>query len=106
MGKTYVTNRQSSTKYNAITFLPLSLFMQLKNFINCFFLVNGVLQSIPSISTNAPIWSFLPVGWVIFMGMVFEFIADFRRWKSDKRINNCKIIRCYKANDKTSMPLE
>jgi len=56
--------------------------------INSFFIVNGMLQSIPAISTNSPLASFIPVGWVIIMGMVFELVSDLRRYSSDKETNN------------------
>jgi hypothetical protein len=42
----------------------------------------------PSISTNSPLASFVPTLFVIFMGILFEFIADIRRWMSDRKINN------------------
>ena len=63
--------------------------------INGFFIVNGCLQSIPAISTNSPLASFIPVIWVIFMGMIFELITDLRRWRSDRQVNNQRVERVY-----------
>ena len=81
----------SSTKYNKWNFLPLSLFQQLKSIINLFFIVNGILQYIPSISTNSPLISLIPVSWVIILGIIFEGVSDVRRWLSDNEVNAQKI---------------
>ena len=75
--------------------------LQLKNVIHCFFIFNGFLQTIPSITTNSPLASFIPVLWTISMGMLFELIADIRRWKSDKKVNNYVVDMVFKdANGK------
>lgn len=63
-----------STKYTLISFLPISLLNQLTNAINDFFIINGILQYIPAISTNEPLVSIIPVAFVVFLGMLFEFI--------------------------------
>jgi len=96
-GVIYATNKISSTKYSAWSFLPVCLFQQLKSVINSFFIVNGLLQSIPAISTNSPLASFIPVGWVIIMGMIFELVSDLRRYSSDKKVNNQEIERVIKT---------
>jgi hypothetical protein len=83
----YPSNQVSSTKYNRWNFLPIALFQQLKNAVNIFFIVNGILQCIPSISTNNPLVSIIPVSWVIIIGMLFEGLADYKRWKQDNRVN-------------------
>jgi len=56
-----------------------------------------MLQSIPAISTNSPLASFIPVGWVIIMGMVFELVSDLRRYSSDKETNNYEVERAVKS---------
>ena len=77
----------SSTKYNLLTFLPITLFIQLLNVINAFYIFNAGLQMIPSISTNSPLASIIPVSWVILLGILFELIADLRRWQADRKQN-------------------
>lgn len=89
----YPTNKMSSTKYNKWNFLPLSLFQQLKSIINLFFICNGCLQTIPSIATNSPLVSLIPVSWVMLMGMIFEGVSDVKRWLNDNEINAQKIDR-------------
>jgi hypothetical protein len=46
------------------------------------------MQSVSQISTNSPLASLIPVSWIIGMGMLFELIADLRRWMSDRQVNN------------------
>lgn len=91
----FLSNKISSTKYTILTFLPLSFSQQLKSVINSFFIINGILQCIPSIRTNSPLASFIPVSWVILMGMIFELITDLRRWRSDKQVNNYQVERVF-----------
>lgn len=61
---------------------------QLKNVINVFFLFNAYMQSVSQISTNSPLASLIPVSWIIGMGMLFDLIADLRRWMNDRQVNN------------------
>jgi magnesium-transporting ATPase (P-type) len=76
-----------------LNFLPLALLQRLKSVINCFYLFNAFLQTIPEISTNTPLASLIPILWVIFMGMLVDLITDLRRWKSDKATNNLHAIK-------------
>ena len=61
--------------------------------INVFYILNGTLQLFPAISTNSPLASYIPVGFVILVGMILEGVADFRSWRSDSAINNYKVNR-------------
>ena len=96
----YETNKMSSTKYSWWSFLPLTLFQQLKNIINLFFIINGLLQHIPSISTNSPLVSLIPVSFVIILGIIFELIQDVRRWLSDNEVNAQQVQKVVDDGDK------
>ena len=86
MAKTeFPDNKISSTKYSILSFLPLTLMQQLKNIINVFYLVNGTLQTIPQFSTNNPLVSFIPTVWVMLLGIIFELVADLKRYRTDKK---------------------
>jgi magnesium-transporting ATPase (P-type) len=89
--KPFATNRVKSTKYTVWSFLPRALLNQLMNVVNLFFIVNGILQYIPAISTNSPLASLVPVGWVMLMGMLFELIEDVKRHNQDKKDNTIKV---------------
>lgn len=55
---------------------------------NCFYLVSAFLQSIPSISTNDPLATLIPLAYVIILGILKEAIADYKRFKTDKEVNH------------------
>jgi phospholipid-translocating ATPase/phospholipid-transporting ATPase len=61
--------------------------------VNVFYLVNTVLQFIPSISTNSPLASLIPVLFVIILGIVKEIIVECKRWRDDQRVNSTKVQR-------------
>jgi Phospholipid-translocating ATPase N-terminal len=69
------------------TFLPAALFIQFLNLTNVFYLANVILQFQPGISTNSPLASLIPLSFVIFVGMLKEFLADLKRWSADKKTN-------------------
>lgn len=56
--------------------------------------MGAILQSIPAISTNDPLATVIPLAYVIAVGMLKEFLADCKRYKSDKRQNRhpCTVI--------------
>ena len=82
-----MTNKISTTKYNALNFLPVTFLMQFSKVANCFYLVSGILQAIPSISTNDPMATIIPLAYVIVLGIFKEFLADYKRYQSDKKVN-------------------
>lgn len=50
-------------------------------------MINAILQSTPSISTNSPLASIVPLAFVVLLGMLREALADIRRWREDRRTN-------------------
>ena len=60
---------------------------------NIFYLINAILQSFPSISTNTPLASILPLVFVVVLGMIRELVDDLKRWKSDRRTNKRKFTK-------------
>ena len=65
--------------------------------INLFFLFNGFLQT-TEVSTNSPLASLVPVGWVIAMGMAFELVAEIRRRRYANKVNRVKVKRVYRGD--------
>jgi len=82
-----MSNNIRTTKYNAFTFVPLSFIIQFARVVNCFYLVNVVFQFIPSVSTNDPLATLIPLTFVILLGMLREGIADFKRFRADRKTN-------------------
>ena len=83
----YPSNQIKTTRYTWWNFAPIALLLQFTKVVNCFYAVNTVLQSIPSISTNDPIYSVLVLITLIIIGMVKELLADMKRFKTDKLSN-------------------
>jgi len=50
-GQRFCSNRVSTAKYNALSFLPCFLFEQFRRYSNCFFLFIALLQVILLISS-------------------------------------------------------
>ena len=84
----FPSNKISTTKYNMFTIVPMALFLQFTKVSNVFYTFSGLLQAIPSISTNSPFATLIPLAYVILLGMLKEFYADYKRWKSDKKENS------------------
>ena len=89
------SNKIKSTRYNAFSFLPIALFLQYKKVVVGFYTFNVIMQSIPAVSTNSPLASLIPVLFIIFVGILKEAYLEYKRWKSDKEINEapCSILR-------------
>ena len=79
----YVSNRIKTTRYTWWNFVPRALLLQFTKIVNCFYVVNTVLQSIPSISTNDPIYASFVLMLLILIGMLKEALADWKRYKTD-----------------------
>ena len=79
----YVSNRIKTTRYTWWNFAPRALLLQFTKIVNCFYVVNTVLQSIPSISTNDPIYASFVLMLLILIGMLKEALADWKRYKTD-----------------------
>lgn len=86
----YVSNHVSTTKYNVITFLPKFLFEQFSKYANLFFLFTAILQQIPGISPTKRYTTIVPLGVVLLVSAVKEYVEDYRRKQSDQQLNNSK----------------
>ena len=87
-GRPFATNRISTQRYNLLNYLPIALLIQFSRVANCFYLVSAILQSIPDISTNDPLATLIPLAYVIILGIIKEGIADYKRYKNDKQVND------------------
>lgn len=83
----YASNEIKTSRYTWWNFLPISLFLQFTKVVNCFYVVSTILQSIPSISTNDPIYAGTVLIILILIGVIKELLADMKRYKTDKLSN-------------------
>lgn len=71
----------------------MTIFSELAKVLILFYVLNGILQSIPAFSTNSPLASLVPVAWCVGIGMILEGIADYRRRVSDLELNTQVLTR-------------
>ncbi|KAH8909830.1 phospholipid-translocating P-type ATPase [Coniochaeta sp. PMI_546] len=86
----YANNYISTTKYNAVTFLPKFLFEQFSKFANIFFLFTAGLQQIPNLSPTNKYTTIGPLIVVLLVSAGKELVEDYRRRQGDKALNNSK----------------
>ncbi|XP_074649753.1 phospholipid-transporting ATPase VD-like isoform X2 [Tubulanus polymorphus] len=98
LNRTYANNLIKTTKYNVWTFLPKNLFEQFHRFANVYFLFLIVLNWIPELSVFMKEVSMLPLLFVLSVTGVKDAYEDFRRYQSDKKVNNMKSRVFFKSS--------
>uniref|UniRef100_A0A131YCI0 Phospholipid-transporting ATPase n=1 Tax=Rhipicephalus appendiculatus TaxID=34631 RepID=A0A131YCI0_RHIAP len=83
-------NKICNQKYNMFTFFPLVLFNQFKFFLNLYFLVVCLSQFIPDIRIGYLYTYWGPLGFVLAVTLIREFIDDCRRYARDREVNSQK----------------
>ncbi|KAM8939292.1 phospholipid-transporting ATPase IK [Pelodytes ibericus] len=93
--KKYADNIIRTSKYNIITFIPLSLYEQFHRMANLYFLFIIILQVIPAISTLPWFAIMLPLLFLLIIRGIKDLIDDIARHRSDNDINNrpCDILK-------------
>jgi phospholipid-translocating ATPase len=89
----YCNNAVKTTKYNLLTFLPLSLLIQFKKIANVYFLIISILTA-QTFSPKNPYTMALTFGFVLVCSMLKELYEDITRYKQDKEINS-QIVEVY-----------
>uniref|UniRef100_A0A1I8HTG6 Phospholipid-transporting ATPase n=1 Tax=Macrostomum lignano TaxID=282301 RepID=A0A1I8HTG6_9PLAT len=88
-------------KYSVLTFLPLVLFEQFKNFLNFCFLVMALSQFIPQLRIGYLYTYWGPLAFVVSVTMVREAVDDIRRYLRDREVNGTAYERLSKAGAQT-----
>jgi phospholipid-translocating ATPase len=83
----YTSNRTSTTKYNWVTFLPGSLFVQYRRAAYWYFTAMAILSFTP-FSPYSQISVVLPLVFVLALGVGREFWEDLRRSRGDAAVNS------------------
>lgn len=86
----YPSNYVSTTKYNAITFLPKALFEQFRRVANLYFLLTAVLST-TNLSPFQPASVIAPLVFVVGASMLKEAVEDWRRFMQDMKVNARKV---------------
>ncbi|XP_022321882.2 phospholipid-transporting ATPase VD-like isoform X3 [Crassostrea virginica] len=93
------SNRIKTTKYSLLTFLPKNLFEQFHRFANLYFILVVALNWVPQVQAFGKEIAMIPVIFVLAVTAVKDAFEDFRRYKSDRKINR-HTCRRYSSEDK------
>uniref|UniRef100_A0A8C6KB01 Phospholipid-transporting ATPase n=1 Tax=Nothobranchius furzeri TaxID=105023 RepID=A0A8C6KB01_NOTFU len=83
----FCSNRVSTAKYNALTFLPRFLYSQFRRAANAFFLFIALLQQIPDVSPTGRWTTLVPLLFILVVAAVKEIIEDLKRHNADNVVN-------------------
>lgn len=86
-GKPYTSNFIRSSRYTLYDFIPKQLIFQFSKLGNFYFLVMGILQTIPGLSTVGRWTTIAPLAIFVAFSMAKEGWDDYRRYQLDKSEN-------------------
>jgi phospholipid-translocating ATPase len=84
----YTANRINNQKYNLLTFVPLVLLNQFKQFYNLFFLSICVAQLFPIIRIGLLVTYISPLVFILSITLFKEAVDDYKRYRRDNEINS------------------
>lgn len=84
----YCGNKIKTSKYTLLSFVPKNIFEQLHRFANLYFVAIVILNFFPVVNAFQPEVSVIPVCVILAVTAFKDAWEDFRRYKSDKTINN------------------
>ncbi|KAJ1329638.1 phospholipid-translocating ATPase [Microdochium nivale] len=85
--KHYISNWIRSTRYSLWSFLPKQLYFQFSKLANFYFLVVGILQQVPGLSTTGTWTTIGPLLLFVSVSIAKEGYDDYRRYELDKAEN-------------------
>jgi phospholipid-transporting ATPase len=88
----YPSNKISTAKYTALSFIPVSLFEQFYRIANIWFLIVSVLQVLPFDLSPLSSWGTIsPLCFILFVSMSKDAYNFYKRLKYDKEINEQRV---------------
>ena len=84
----FASNAISNAKYNALTFLPMTLYEQFKFFFNLYFLLVALSQAIPALRIGYLSSYVVPLAFVLAVTLCKEAADDIGRRRRDSEQNN------------------
>ena len=85
------SNQEENNKYNLITFFPVVLFNQFKQFGNFFYLIMSISQFIPELKVGFLFTYISPLAFVVLVSMSKELYDDINRRLQDRKTNSTLI---------------
>lgn len=89
--KPYINNTIRSSRYTIWDFIPRQLFFQFSKLANAYFLIVGILQLIPGLSTIGSWTTIAPLAVFVTLSMAKEGWDDVRRYRLDQ-VENRKVV--------------
>ncbi|KAK1835271.1 hypothetical protein QBC39DRAFT_388642 [Podospora conica] len=86
-GRPHISNFIRSSRYTVWDFLPKQLFFQFSKLANFYFLIIGVMQMIPGLSTTGTYTTIAPLIFFVGFSIAKEGFDDYRRYQLDKLEN-------------------
>lgn len=99
------SNKEENNKFNVITFFPITLFNQFRQFGNFFYLLMSISQFFPELAVGFLFTYISPLAFVIAVSMGKELYDDINRRIQDKKTNSAKITVIVPSADKSSIQL-
>ncbi len=84
----YATNKIKTNKYSILSFLPKNLFEQFHRFANLYFVFIVLLNWVPAVNAFGKEVAMIPLLFVLSVTSIKDGFEDYRRYRSDKKINN------------------
>ena len=97
------SNKEENNKYNVVTFVPLTLFNQFRQFGNFFYLLLTITQFINELKVGLTFTYIAPLAFVVAVSMGKELYDDFNRHIQDKKTNSTKIKVLIPSADKKNV---
>ena len=85
------SNKEENNKYNLVTFVPIVLFNQFKQFGNFFYLIMSISQFFPDLKVGFLFTYISPLAFVVCVSMAKELYDDINRRIQDKKTNSSTI---------------
>jgi hypothetical protein len=85
---TFVSNRIDNSKANIFTFIPRIFYNNFKHFLNLYFLVLAILQFFPIFQVGYFISYILPIGIILAVSFVRDFIDERQIRRKDEALNS------------------
>ena len=99
------SNKEENNKYNVVTFIPICLFNQFRQFGNFFYLIMSVSQFFPELAVGFLFTYISPLAFVVAVSMAKELYDDINRRIQDKKTNSAKITVIVPSADKSNIQL-
>ncbi|TWW71587.1 putative phospholipid-transporting ATPase VD [Takifugu flavidus] len=89
--KNYKGNGIRTTKYSLLTFIPMNLFQQFHRAANLYFVFLALLNWVPAVEAFQKEITMIPILVVLVVIAIKDALEDYRRYLSDKKVNNNKV---------------